>query len=1052
MESLGVRNQSITDFFKPVPKQDRLVLNSPQRTNHKYERGGLLDTGIGQFERKISATKNMCKKMSVISPNKSPIIETLMRRFKEKKGERDAPERNQPPVVQKTQSLVVEKPRVSTLHRCMSRNEMKDPRKQERSPFKMSSHNHGNMREKAECIDQNQTITDAKNLVSSPKPEILKNNSSKIGGRNDISRCQQLECSVKMQQEPVESKLQLSLKSSCREGELKEQSQKLLKHRVISPEEAFSGESSLSSEPYNIDTKFTSRQERTMQNIIPEKSRLSNQVCENGCRSRKRLHSDSLEAASGRIIQLNRMCNYSHCKYQRKLVDCGNFGYIFKHSSHFYLRNSHIFKTSIKLSENTAFYSLASDGMKRSLAPLSILGTEFSGMSDAKTCVVSSSEKEREVTFPKAPITYPSVSPRIKKQTERNFEDVANTSSMKSSSKSLPFQNGSIIKSPPAVLGDVVLCSTSISMPSCKNLENSSSTSSTPRKKLKVYLDSDEENLDCNLESDEEDVALKPLQEIMSLNSSQPTTPEKPFVLLEKPRALSSNRSLKHKFCLSCHSFTSSRSDKWEKELKEDLVKGQGIKSLMETEESENTDDSGELQEEHREFIRKFFIAFDTIPDCHPGEEIFHCFDYGKIFSQHTLDLRDCNFVPKNAIEDLILKSGRTQQIFLTTQGYLSTAYYYIQCPIPVLKWLFQMMSVHTDYVVSIQLLNTLIDLTVRNDATSGSSVWPWIPSLSDIATVFVNMGVSFKCLFPVRNLQPVFNEDIFNFEVQSISEERKGEDSVAETVVSCLPETNILNVVKFIGLCTAVYPEGYTDQEIILLLLMFLKMSLEKHLKQIALVDFQSLLINLLKNIRDWDAKMPELCMAISELSTHHHNLLWLVQFIPNWTVRGRQVRQHLSLVIIAKFLDKKPEDIPSASDLQLSLLCQYLTQMKPDLLRKIIAKKTGEQQDNLTKDCLGLDLEQQVCFKTRLFNKSTSLPSFQKWGTLKMEYFVYLLQLCGSLEQHIKCSIREDARFFHRTKVIDLVAIIHGKWQEMIQNSRPIQGKLHDFWVPDS
>ncbi|XP_027707677.1 SMC5-SMC6 complex localization factor protein 2 isoform X2 [Vombatus ursinus] len=922
----------------------------------------------------------MCKKMSVISPNKSPIIETLMRRFKEKKGERDAPERNQPPVVQKTQSLVVEKPRVSTLHRCMSRNEMKDPRKQERSPFKMSSHNHGNMREKAECIDQNQTITDAKNLVSSPKPEILKNNSSKIGGRNDISRCQQLECSVKMQQEPVESKLQLSLKSSCREGELKEQSQKLLKHRVISPEEAFSGESSLSSEPYNIDTKFTSRQERTMQNIIPEKSRLSNQ--ENGCRSRKRLHSDSLEAASG---------------------------------------------------------------------------TEFSGMSDAKTCVVSSSEKEREVTFPKAPITYPSVSPRIKKQTERNFEDVANTSSMKSSSKSLPFQNGSIIKSPPAVLGDVVLCSTSISMPSCKNLENSSSTSSTPRKKLKVYLDSDEENLDCNLESDEEDVALKPLQEIMSLNSSQPTTPEKPFVLLEKPRALSSNVSVSVRYQrfenslerLAKESENLPRSDKWEKELKEDLVKGQGIKSLMETEESENTDDSGELQEEHREFIRKFFIAFDTIPDCHPGEEIFHCFDYGKIFSQHTLDLRDCNFVPKNAIEDLILKSGRTQQIFLTTQGYLSTAYYYIQCPIPVLKWLFQMMSVHTDYVVSIQLLNTLIDLTVRNDATSGSSVWPWIPSLSDIATVFVNMGVSFKCLFPVRNLQPVFNEDIFNFEVQSISEERKGEDSVAETVVSCLPETNILNVVKFIGLCTAVYPEGYTDQEIILLLLMFLKMSLEKHLKQIALVDFQSLLINLLKNIRDWDAKMPELCMAISELSTHHHNLLWLVQFIPNWTVRGRQVRQHLSLVIIAKFLDKKPEDIPSASDLQLSLLCQYLTQMKPDLLRKIIAKKTGEQQDNLTKDCLGLDLEQQVYYLTYVLLHLVSEVSSCSFSLRQRKD---LLQLCGSLEQHIKCSIREDARFFHRTKVIDLVAIIHGKWQEMIQNSRPIQGKLHDFWVPDS
>ncbi|XP_036590896.1 SMC5-SMC6 complex localization factor protein 2 isoform X1 [Trichosurus vulpecula] len=918
----------------------------------------------------------MCKKMPSTLPNKSP----LMRGFKEKKGERDAPERNRPPVVQKTQSLAVEKHLISASHHCMSRNEIKDTRNQEKSPIKMSSHNHGSMGEMAKCTDQNKTITDAKNLVLSPELAILKNNSSKIGHRNDLSRCQELKCSMKMQQEPVESKFQLPLKSNCRERELKKQSQKLATHKVISPEKAFSGESSLSSKPYSIDRKFKSRQEQAMQNIIPEKNRLSKQ--ENERHSRKRLHFDSLEAASG---------------------------------------------------------------------------AESSEQSDAKTRIVSSSKKEKEVTLPKAPVTCSFSSLKIKKQRERNFKDVANTSSVETSSKSLPFQNSSITKGPPAVLGDVVLCSTSISRLSRKNLENSSSTSDILRKKLKVDFDSDEENLDCNLESDEEDVALKPLQEIMSLNSSQPTTPEKPFVPSEKPRASSSDVSVSVRFQCFENSLerlvkeneNPPRSAEWEEELKEDIVKGQGMKSLMETEESRKTDDNGELQEKHKEFIRKFFIALDAIPDCHPGEEIFHCFNYGKIFNQHTLDLRDCNFVPKSAIEDLILKSGKTQQIFLTTQGYLSTAYHYIQCPIPVLKWLFQMMSVHTDYIVSIQLLNTLIDITIRNDITGGSSVWPWIPSLSDIATVFVNMGVSFKSLFPVQNLQPVFNEDIFKFGVQSISEEKKSEDSIAETVVSCLPETNILNVVKFIGLCTAIYPEGYTDQEIILLLLMFLKMSLEKHLKQIALVDFQSLLINLLKNIRDWDTKMPELSMAISELSTHHHNLLWLVQFVPNWTARGRQVRQHLSLVIIAKFLDKKPEDIPSASDLQMSLLCQYLIQMKPDLLRKMIAKKTGEQQDNLTQDCLGLDLEQQVYYLTYvLLHLVSEVSSY--WFPFQRRK--YLLQLCSSLEKHIKCCIREDTRFFHRTKVIDLVAIIQGKWQEMIQNSRPVQGKLHDFWVPDS
>lgn len=34
---------------------------------------------------------------------------------------------------------------------------------------------------------------------------------------------------------------------------------------------------------------------------------------------------------------------------------------------------------------------------------------------------------------------------------------------------------------------------------------------------------------------------------------------------------------------------------------------------------------------------------------------------------------------------------------------------------------------------------------------------------------------------------------------------------------------------------------------------------------------------------------QMPELCLAINELSSHPHNLLWLVQLVPNWTSRGR-------------------------------------------------------------------------------------------------------------------------------------------------------------------
>ncbi|XP_028746945.1 SMC5-SMC6 complex localization factor protein 2 isoform X3 [Peromyscus leucopus] len=493
------------------------------------------------------------------------------------------------------------------------------------------------------------------------------------------------------------------------------------------------------------------------------------------------------------------------------------------------------------------------------------------------------------------------------------------------------------------------------------------------------------------------------------------------------------------------------RLDELQKQLQEDIRQGRGIKSPIRIGDQDSTDDEDGLLEEHREFLKKFSVTIDAIPDHHPGEEIFNFLNSGKIFNQYTLDLRDSGFIGESAVEKLILKSGKTDQIFLTTQGFLTSAYHYVQCPVPVLKWLFRMMSVHTNCIVSVQILSTLMEITIRNDTFSDSPVWPWIPSLSDIAAVFLNMGVGFGSLFPLETLQPDFNEDSLIFETQKTLGGRGSEDSSCNPVFSTLPETNILNVVKFLGLCTSIHPEGYQDREIMLLILMLFKMSLEKELKQIPLVDFQSLLINLMKNIRDWNTKVHELCVGINELSSHPHNLLWLVQLVPNWTSRGRQLRQCLSLVIISKLLDEKHEDIPNANNLQISVLHRYLVQMKPsDLLKKMVLKKRAEQPNGTIDDSLHLELEKQAYYLTYvLLHLVGEVSCSHSFSSGQRKHFVLL---CGALEKHVKCDIREDARLFYRTKVKDLVARIHGKWQEIIQNCRPTQGQLHDFWVPDS
>ncbi|XP_057591319.1 SMC5-SMC6 complex localization factor protein 2 isoform X2 [Hippopotamus amphibius kiboko] len=694
---------------------------------------------------------------------------------------------------------------------------------------------------------------------------------------------------------------------------------------------------------------------------------------------------------------------------------------------------------------------------------------------NAKNCTLPIPKKDKERSSSKECSGHSAESSKHKEHKAKTNKADSNVSSGKISGGFLRSEYGTPTKSPPAAL-EVVPCIPSPTAPSDKapsdkeSSGNSNAGSSALKRKLRGDFDSDEESLGYNLDSDEEEETLKSLEEIMALNFSQPpATTGKPPALSKGLRSQSSDYTER----VHCGTYTNTlerlvkemedtqRLDELQKQLQEDIRQGRGIKSPVRIGDQDSADDEDGLLEEHREFLKKFSVTIDAIPDHHPGEEIFNFLNSGKIFNQYTLDLRDSGFIGQSAVEKLILKSGKTDQIFLTTQGFLTSAYHYVQCPVPVLKWLFRMMSIHTDCIVSVQILSTLMEITIRNDTFSDSPVWPWIPSLFDVAAVFFNMGIDFKSLFPLENLQPDFNEDNLVTHVQLIhfccSETQmtlgvKGsEDSSCKPIFSSLPETNILNVVKFLGLCTSIHPEGYQDREIMLLILMLFKMSLEKQLKQIPLVDFQSLLINLMKNIRDWNTKVPELCLAINELSSHPHNLLWLVQLVPNWTSRGRQLRQCLSLVIISKLLDEKHEDIPNASNLQISVLHRYLVQMKPsDLLKKMVLKKRAEQPNDTIDDSLHLELEKQAYYLTYiLLHLVGEVSCSHSFSSGQRKHFVHL---CGALEKHVKCDIREDARLFYRTKVKDLVARIHGKWQEIIQNCRPTQGQLHDFWVPDS
>ncbi|XP_065528194.1 SMC5-SMC6 complex localization factor protein 2 [Lathamus discolor] len=578
--------------------------------------------------------------------------------------------------------------------------------------------------------------------------------------------------------------------------------------------------------------------------------------------------------------------------------------------------------------------------------------------------------------------------------------------------------------------------------------------------KSKSSFDSEDESLECNLDDDDDDEELVPLQEILfssskpqagnleeSSDSFSPVSTSPLLKLhLSQPPVVSQVSYVNSLEYLLKEKEESKRIDELEKQLQEDL-QGKGTDSS--DGEDENATGDEDLSEEHRAFIKRFSVVTHAIPDYHPGEDIFDLSTSGKIFSQHDLDFRNFHFIPQNPIEKLLFNSSVTQQLSLAINGFLSSAYSCILCPVPILKWLFQVMSVHPDYCVSTQILDRLMEITLKNASISDEQSKPWIPSLADVSAVFVNMGVAFRSLFPLQQLQPNFNEyDILSQMQAAMSKHQPGgELTSASPAFSSLPENNLINVIKFLGFCTTVIQGGYTDQEIMLLLLLLFKISLEKQLKHVPLIDFQCLFLKLLMRIEDWDTKMPELCLALSELSDHRHNLLWLVQLVPSWVTRGRELRRRLSLVIISKLL-KKDVEIPEDSDKQMSLLLQFLVYMKPsNLLKKM---REGLEQQDADGDHCNAELEQEAYYLIYILLHLVSEASI--FDRVNSNQRQHLLKLCGALDKHIKCDIREDARLFYRTKVKDLVARIYGKWQDVIQTTRPTQGKLHDFWEPDS
>ncbi|XP_030604604.1 SMC5-SMC6 complex localization factor protein 2 isoform X2 [Archocentrus centrarchus] len=551
-----------------------------------------------------------------------------------------------------------------------------------------------------------------------------------------------------------------------------------------------------------------------------------------------------------------------------------------------------------------------------------------------------------------------------------------------------------------------------------------------------------------------EDEQLLSLQEMMERATKPPDTPEKgAFSDPSTPRRLScqsktqtfpsTTKSVTYKNNLD-QILKEINSNKKSKEIERRLLTAceEDLLKIAEYEEAEENREEV-ISTEQQEFLQRYSLMSAAIKEVPPGEEVFNLEKFGQIFNQDTLQLRQCMVTPQGTAQKTLLWSSPAQlrlhvNIGLFQEAYDSSA----PCPAQVTRFLFKMMSVHSERMISEKLLQALCDIALTaayQIVKYGSQQFKvWVPSLPDVTLVLMNMGVPFVKLFPLENMQPPFTEGDLLEDVYIKSDSPSGNKEEPT-----FPEHNCSNILKYLSYCMGLCPRAYSDNELLLLLTVMSHIGLETRLILESSVALEPLLCKIVNNIRDWDTLLPEICLALTHLTDDHHNMCLLVHLLPDNT-RGKELRRHLSLCMISKLLDGDCKYTPVEREFQLFKLRPYLPRMQPSSLREMMSPSGRNQKD---KDDLGT-LDQQsyyLCYS--LLTLANEASNFQFFPAHQKKQ---LLILSTQLETHVKCDIRESEKCLYRSKVKDLVARIYTKWQMLLQRTRPLDDKLYDYWQP--
>ncbi|XP_029460176.1 protein FAM178B [Rhinatrema bivittatum] len=483
-----------------------------------------------------------------------------------------------------------------------------------------------------------------------------------------------------------------------------------------------------------------------------------------------------------------------------------------------------------------------------------------------------------------------------------------------------------------------------------------------------------------------------------------------------------------------------------EEKLKESLLLGYS----MEHASCNNSEEQTALMEEHRLFIQKYSMTSEGIPTVPPGDNIFSLFHQPCLRKQSASLVLDATALQARLpLEQMLFSATFSQQISFVRDGFLYFLYRCVPCPEPVLQWLFQLMSLASD--ISMDCFKALWDISLDTLMKHGDTEgYLWCPSLQDIITVLEILGAEPSILYPKGSLPKGCaskGRQFLGFKAKADDAGNK-ESSKQEIAYQFVLASNLNNIFKFLTLCGVAQPHQYSDCELLILIPMLCQVSLDKNLRNVPKKDLQQLLVILLDNIKTWQETLPELCLSLCQLSMHHHNLLSIVQLFPDTTTKGRSLRRYLSLVIIAKQLEREEEIHLFKEDNQLSSLCRFLICMKPSSLKQHLedAVKSEEHQSKEQQLEWEAKLDQEICYlcHSLLILANVVVGTETISSSMKSD----LQQLCVQLDRQITSNIRESPRFMYRSKLKNLATSTYVKWQELLSQCSASQEDYKHCW----